>query len=142
MRYFIVTAKCGHVGRTNCVLINFPVVAEDARTAAGMVRNFRRVKHHHKDAIKYVTETDLDGYLAQKEINNRDPYLCCRNVQEQNRIQDLADRIVPDEWNRKRLLGYSAEKHDPEYARAKYRISEKDGRLQIREYEEDLDFCS
>lgn len=144
MKYFIVTAKCGHVGRSNCILVDFPVAAEDAKSATGIARNFGRVKHHHKDAIKDVRETDIDGYIAQMESNDRDPYLHCRNVQEQRKIGDIASRIVPDDWNRRRLFGDpEGRRHDPEFTRMKNRVFAEDGLRQIREFEEELfGFCS
>ncbi len=54
MRYFIVTAKCGHVGRDNYIPIDFAVKAESASKAASYARDLPRVKHDHKDAILSV----------------------------------------------------------------------------------------
>ena len=51
-RYFKVEAKCGHVGHGKCIWITFATAAEDGKEAAKKVRDFKRVKHDHKDAIK------------------------------------------------------------------------------------------
>ena len=51
-RYFKVVAKCGHVGRYNCIWINFAIVAESKQQAADKVREEGRVKRNHKDFIK------------------------------------------------------------------------------------------
>ena len=53
-KYFEVEAKCGHVGRTNCIWIRFAVVAESRTDAAKWARMFGRVKHDHTNAIGYV----------------------------------------------------------------------------------------
>ena len=57
-QYFMVIAKCGHVGRNNYIPVKFAVKAESKKAAAKMVRNFPRVKHDHKDAILDVKQID------------------------------------------------------------------------------------
>ena len=69
MKYYIVTAKCGHVGKNKYILIDFPVVAEDGETAAQIVRLIPRVKHDHKDAIKEVKQVDYDLYYERNSLN-------------------------------------------------------------------------
>jgi len=59
-KFYIVTAKCGHVGKSKYILIDFPVIAEDGREAAKIARQIPRVKHHHKDAIRNVEESSFD----------------------------------------------------------------------------------
>ena len=78
MKYYEVEAKCGHVGRKNYVLKNFPVMAENGRKAAEKTRGRPRVKHHHKDAIRKVTEIDETRYLELMNINRADPYFQCK----------------------------------------------------------------
>ena len=53
-KYFSVTTKCGHVGRLNCVWIDFAIYAESAKEAAEIARQKGRAKHHHKNTIKEV----------------------------------------------------------------------------------------
>ena len=43
-KFYIVTAKCGHVGKSKYILINFPVIAEDGREAAKIARQIPRDK--------------------------------------------------------------------------------------------------
>ena len=83
MRYFNVTAKCGHVGRGYYIPITFAVKAESAAEAASVARDLPRVKHHHKDAILSVKEVDLYEFEDQSHVNNYDPYLRCSSKKEQ-----------------------------------------------------------
>ena len=48
IKYYNVTAKCGHVGRENYIPISFAVKAQSAKEASKRVRNFPRVKHDHE----------------------------------------------------------------------------------------------
>ena len=61
-KYYMVIAKCGHVGKKHYVPIKFAVIAEDGKEAAKMVRQFPRVKHNHKDAILSVNKIDYERY--------------------------------------------------------------------------------
>jgi len=94
--YYIVTAKCGHVGKGRYVPIDFPVLAKDKKEAAEKTRHFPRVKHHQKDAIINVMEVNKEEYLRQMELNNNNEYLHCKNVQDQLRISNFADMIVEE----------------------------------------------
>lgn len=94
-RYFKVVAKCGHVGKKKYIPIAFGICAENGKEAASITRKIGRVKHHHKDAILSCCEISYEQYLTIQEINNNDPYLKCKNVQEQSQI-DLSTRLVVD----------------------------------------------
>ena len=59
-RYFKVVTKCGHVGRYNCIWINFAIVAESKQQAADKVREEGRVKRNHKDFIKEIQEISFE----------------------------------------------------------------------------------
>lgn len=98
-RYFEVEAKCGHVGRTNCIRIRFAVVANDAKDAARKARGIGRVKHDHLDAIRYVKEIDFNSFMILKAENDADPYLHCKSKREQKQIADFESRVEPDEYN-------------------------------------------
>lgn len=83
MLMYEVSAKCGHVGRNNYVNKTFAVKANNGKQAAEMVRWFPRVKHHHKDAIRYVNEITIERFHEIMEHNQQDCYFTCKNVQEQ-----------------------------------------------------------
>lgn len=92
-KYFKVTCKCGHVGRNHFVRVSFPVIAQSAEGAASMARYFPRVKHDHKYAIIDCVEIAEEEFLALKEQNDKDPYLKCTNLQEQDSIIGFSSRI-------------------------------------------------
>ena len=96
-KYFIVEAKCGHVGRSNCIIISFPIIAETKKEAAQKARFIPRVKHDHKDAILSVVEVSKEEYWKQVEANNTDPYLLCQSRSEQDSY-DLSDRVIKDDY--------------------------------------------
>lgn len=97
MAFYLVSCKCGHVGRKNYIPIDFPVHAEDGREAASKARYIPRVKHDHKDAILNCVEIDYDTYLKQIDINNHDAYLLCKSKHEQNKIMSqIKSRLVEE----------------------------------------------
>lgn len=122
MNYYIVTAKCGHVGKGNFIPIDFPVRAESKSEAAKITRGFPRVKHHHKDAILGCREVSVEEYNAAREKNQADTYLSCHSSSEQRRFCDIEDRIVKEikhepQFNRNDKIAYLIKKR---------RIVEKD----------------
>lgn len=95
MAMFEVCAKCGHVGRGKYVDKIFAVVAVDAKAAARIARSIPRVKHHHKDAIRYVVEIDHTRYMEIRWMNMADPYMNCSSKREQKEIcGDYIDYIA------------------------------------------------
>ena len=124
-KYYMVIAKCGHVGRKNYIPIKFAVVAESGKEAAKKVRQFPRVKHDHKDAILDVRCITLEEFLEIKEINDNDPYLKCHSRQEQNLIINLAERMVTDFHNVKQAFDKQARKDRVAYKLRKFKILEE-----------------
>ena len=96
MKYFEVIAKCGHVGKNKCIFITFACAAENGKEAAAKVSLYKRVKHDHKDAIRDVQEITFEEYMKLRSENDADPYLHCKNPQEQRKIPDFDSRVVPD----------------------------------------------
>ena len=71
MKYFLVTAKCGHVGNGKYLEIEFPVYAQSKKEAAQMCLKKPKVKKHLKNAITSVREVDLDVFnFARTEFSN------------------------------------------------------------------------
>lgn len=85
MNMYEVCAKCGHVGKNNYIEKVFAIKASSGKEAAAIARQIPRVKHHHKDAIRYVIKIDKYRYEEIRMMNGIDPYLHCSNVQEQRR---------------------------------------------------------
>lgn len=96
MNKYEVKCKCGHVGRKNYIIINFPIIAESVKEAAYKARKMPRVKHNHKDAILSVKKITNEEYSKLIITNMEDDYLHCSCKQEQNLI-DLEDRIYKEE---------------------------------------------
>lgn len=131
-KYFEVEAKCGHVGRTNCVWIRFAVVAESRKDAAKKARMFGRVKHNHPNAIGYVKEIDFETFMILKAENDADPYLHCKSKHEQNQIEMFAARIKPDKFN----IANRQKKNtrNAEFKLRKSSYLERDAKRKILEY--------
>lgn len=121
-KYYIVEAKCGHVGRDNYTLKSFATKAESPKEAAAKTRGFGRVKHHWKDAIVSVHEVSEEEYLAQIEVNNNDPYFRAQSIQEQRAycrtlevIRSLGSEDKQDSKAQKRLFLRRREKEAMRY---------------------------
>ena len=124
-RYFKVEAKCGHVGHGKCIWITFATTGENGKEAARKVRDFKRVKHDHKDAILDVRCITLEEFLEIKEINDNDPYLKCHSRQEQNLIVNLAERMVADLHNVKQAFDKQTRKDRVAYKLRKFKVLEE-----------------
>ncbi len=132
MKLFKVEAKCGHVGKGKCIYIWFPVKAESAAEAAAKAREYKRVKHHHKDAIREVCEISYIEYLELQLSNSQDGYLQCKNIQQQRLLKDFEQRIEADLF----LLSKqnrSTHKRDVIFILKKSKIQARDTSLQIKE---------
>jgi len=92
--YYCVTAKCGHVGRKNYIPIAFAVMSTSAKDASRAVRQYPRVKHHHRQAILSCKQISYNTYQKLLQINRSDPYLMCKNHQDQTKIVDIHERII------------------------------------------------
>lgn len=76
--FYLVTAKCGHVGNGLYVEKSFPVKSKSKSEAAKKVLSFPRVKKQLKDAITSVIEISQEEYEKYMNINNDDPYLTAK----------------------------------------------------------------
>lgn len=121
MNYYLVTAKCGHVGKSKYMPIIFPVQAESGKDAARIVRQIGRVKHDHKDAILKVEKTTENSYLEQIEINNHDSYLKFSSKHEQNEYKDLINERVLDDPHSIKVI-YKRKRDSVLYRLKKYQI--------------------
>ena len=138
-RYFAVEAKCGHVGKGKCIFIWFAVKAEDAKEAAKKARTLKRVKHHHKNAIRRVQEISFGDYAQLLFFNGNDEYLQCKNIQQQRMLDDLEERIETDEYALS-LRERKSPNRDTAYLLKKFKIQTMDALHRIREvyYLEDI----
>ncbi|MBR1676236.1 MAG: hypothetical protein IJ706_02885 [Clostridia bacterium] len=109
--YYEVIAKCGHVGKRNYVPIKFAVKTESGKEAAAIVRQYPRVKHHHKDAILSVKKIDYGRYSEIREANKNDPYLKCHSRHEQELIEGLKFRLETDLHGEKQAIDEKARRN-------------------------------
>jgi hypothetical protein len=133
-KYFSVKAKCGHVGKMNCVWVDFAVTAESAKEAAMVARNFARVKHQHKDAIASVQEIRFEEYELLRSDNYADPFLQCHNKQEQQQIVGFDMRISVDEHNINKHIQKRSKKESLEYRSKKLQLIDKSLSESMRDY--------
>ncbi len=102
MKFYKVTAKCGHVGGTHKYIpIDFYTRAENASQAASIVRRLPRVKHHQKDAILSMCEISYEEYKLGTLSMQSDPYFLCKSKQQQALYSEQIDYRVCDEENGK-----------------------------------------
>ena len=102
MKYFEVEAKCGHVGRNNYILKKIYVCANNGKDAAKIVRNMARVKHNHKDAIRYVAEITYEQYRIGRKEMKEDGYFHVHSKQEQNAQCDLEKVVFKEDVSQKK----------------------------------------
>lgn len=123
MKYFKVTAKCGHVGKNNFYKGTLFLKAENGKDAARIARNCPRVKHDQKDAILSVEEIDGIFFRMGRELNNSIHYYTCESVQEQRMyLSEIENDIYVEDWVMEEPKKY-VKKHalrkiynfDPEY---------------------------
>ncbi len=98
MKYFKVTAKCGHVGKNNYYRGNLFIKAESGKEAAKIARDIPRVKHDRKDAILDVQEIDFETFETGRMINHGIHYYTCESKQEQNYyLYEIEENIFVEE---------------------------------------------
>jgi hypothetical protein len=124
-RYFKVVTKCGHVGRYNCIWINFAIVAESKQQVADKVREEGRVKRDHKDFIKEIKEISFEEFMELKAQNDADPYLHCKNIQEQNQIVGFEERIDVDEYNLAKFEKKTSKRDSVKFRKSKAKAKER-----------------
>lgn len=138
IRYFAVETKCGHVGKDKCIYIWFAVKAENGKEAAARAREYKRVKHHHKDAIRNVREVSFEEFVKLRLANTNDSYLQCKNIQQQRELDNLEERIEVDEYLLSKRNKPTANR-DTSYLLKKNAIMAREARRQIKEeYYEDI----
>ncbi len=132
IRYFAVETKCGHVGKNKCIYIWFAVKAENGKEAAARAREYKRVKHHHKDAIRGVRKISFEDFIQLRIENANDPYLQCKNIQQQRELDNFEERIEIDEYLLSKRNKPAANR-DASYLLKKNAILARDAIRQIQE---------
>lgn len=133
-KYFSVRTKCGHVGRLNCVWIDFAIYAESTKEAAEIARQKGRAKHYHKNTIKEVVEISMEDFYKLKARNDSDPYLHAKNHREQLQIESFDERIELDEYNIARFSKKTTKKESLEFRVKRANAKEKSHKRALKEY--------
>lgn len=97
-KLYEVCVKCGHVGKGKYIDKIVPIIALNAKSAALLARNMPRVKHDHKDAIRYVKEIDQARYEEIVETNSHDMFFQFENVQQSREYLLLFDQEIKEEY--------------------------------------------
>ena len=96
--FWAVTAKCGHVGGIRKYIpITFYVKAGSKKKASEFVISLPRVKHDNKYVILGIENITYDEYVEGQKRNAEDPYLKCKNPQEQRRFAESVSGRIMDE---------------------------------------------
>ena len=99
---FKVVCMCGHVGRRRYIPIAFAIKAKDGKEAAKIARGLPRVKRQRRDAVISCVEISEEQYRELRRINKEDPYLSCKNTQDQKEHPEIAERIIEIEYGTRR----------------------------------------
>ncbi len=82
MNFYIVRAKCGHVGKKKYIEVDFPIIAKTGREAAQKVLRRSKVKKQLKNAISSVCLVTKDLFDSFVEKFNNDKYIHAHSKQE------------------------------------------------------------
>lgn len=66
MKYYLVVAKCGHVGKGKYLEVEFPIYAESKSDAAQKCLKRGKVKKHLKNAITSVSEITYEQFKESR----------------------------------------------------------------------------
>ena len=96
-KFFKATIKGGHIRRSHYVIFWHYIRANSSKEAAEICKSLPRAKKDHKDFIINIEEITFEEYQNGYAEELNDPYLQCRNKQEQDKIIELIqERIIPD----------------------------------------------
>ena len=96
MKYYLVIAKCGHVGKGKYVEVEFPVYAVDKHSASQMCLKLGKVKKHLKNAISNIYEISYEEYLTKLEDYNDNKFVRAHTKKEIVDYIDSAHRLESD----------------------------------------------
>ena len=96
-KYYKAILKGGHVGRQHYIEFSVYIAAKSKEMALEACRNMPRAKKDHKDFIISFKEISYDEFVSGREEMKNDPYLLCKNKQQQEMIMEqIRHRIKPD----------------------------------------------
>ena len=97
MKYYLVTAKCGHIGKNKYIECPFYVLAPSGKEASHRVRYMPRVKHGHKDAIISCQEISKETFAEHQRDSRLAGYFVAKSRQEQSVIFEQIEPLIKTE---------------------------------------------
>ena len=127
-KYYVVQAKCGHVGRGKYIVKEFPIRAFSRSEAAEIARQKPRVKHDYKDAIVDVEEVSREEYMVSLQLYESDPFMKSKSIQEQRySCGNMIDEIKIEFGFGNRFFEYDKYERRERVAFKKKKMKEKYG---------------
>ncbi|MDE6242282.1 MAG: hypothetical protein K2M08_07695 [Anaeroplasmataceae bacterium] len=80
--FYLVTVKCGHVGRGRYVEKNIPLYSNTKKDASKIALDHSKVKRHLKNAVSFVQEISYIDYIEKKKEYDEDSYFRAHSKQE------------------------------------------------------------
>lgn len=120
MKYFLVKAKCGHVGRRKYYEIDFPIEAESKKEAAQIVLTKPKVKKQLYNAISLVKEISYEEYAKKLVEHKNDVYIRAHTKKEIIEYIKDAKRLEPKIKKKKKSFNTREERVN--YRLKKYKI--------------------
>lgn len=117
MKYYLVVAKCGHVGNGKYLEVEFPIYAESKSDAAQKCLRRGKVKKHLKNAISCVCEITYEQYQESRIEFKENKYLHAHTKSEiSNYIEDAMQLERNQSWkksfkNRAERISYLLKKN-------------------------------
>ena len=101
MKYYLVTAKCGHVGKGKYIEVDFPIYARTKNEAAQKCLKKKKVKKQLKNAISWVREITLEEYEQKLISFKNNKYIKAHTKREIIEYWEIA-RAMSNDNQRKR----------------------------------------
>lgn len=122
MKYYLVTAKCGHVGRGKFLEIAFPIYAMTKSDAAQICLKKSKVKKQLKNAISSVYEISFDEYRERMISFKDNGYIRAHTKKE---IIGFLDEVQTLDREKKWKKSFSSRQERIEFVMKKNKIMEK-----------------
>lgn len=124
MKYYLVKAKCGHVGKGKYLEVDFPIRAETMSDAAQMCLQRPKVKRHLKNAISSVCEIPYDDYLEMMNTFLDNSYVRSHTKKE---VLPWLDQVQSLDFGKKRKRSFTDRAERINYIMKKNKLKEDYG---------------
>lgn len=122
MNYYLVTAKCGHVGKGKYHEVEFPICASSKSEAAQSCLKRSKVKKQLKNAITCVVEISRELYLKRIEEMRSDIYVRAHTKREICHYIQMAESLIYE--NHRKKVNFESRAERVAYIMRKQRMKE------------------